>query len=65
MKVKIFWDDWRVYSIEDTPFFGERDTEIPDELYERYSKALADYVAVQDILDNLYREKLHQSSRNS
>jgi len=56
MRVKLSRDDWYVFVAEVDPFYGERDVEIPDELWESYSQTLGAFMEVQDELETIYRE---------
>lgn len=47
------WPDYGLY--EPSDIFGEANVEVPEELYERYKKALAEYDAVQREIANLKR----------
>ena len=45
------WPDYGLY--EPSDIFGEANVDAPEELYERYKKALAEYDAVQREIDGL------------
>ena len=45
------WPDYGLY--EPSDIFGEANVNAPEELYERYKKALAEYNAVQLEISNL------------
>ena len=45
------WPDYGLY--EPSDIFGEANVNAPEELYERYKKALAEYNAVQREIDGL------------
>ena len=47
------WPDYGLY--EPSDIFGEANVNAPEELYERYKKALAEYDAVQREIANLKR----------
>ena len=45
------WPDYGLY--EPSDIFGEANVEVPEELFERYKRALAEYDAVQREIANL------------
>ena len=45
------WPDYGLYEPND--IFGEANVEVPEELFERYKRALAEYNAVQREIANL------------
>mgnify|MGYP003351753199 FL=1 len=50
------WKDerWPDYGLDEpSDIFGEANIEVPEELYERYKKALTEYDAVQREIANL------------
>ena len=45
------WPDYGLY--EPSDIFGEANVEVPEELFERYKRALAEYNAVQEEIADL------------
>lgn len=55
MKVRIGEDEWYpVFSLHKTDNDNYDTVDIPDELYERYENALAEFEEVQNIISDLY-----------
>lgn len=61
MKVKLIKDDWFVYIMDAYPWEGPPATEVPDELFEEYGKALSAFNMVQDKIEVIYRENRNKA----
>ena len=54
MKLHKYEDErWPDYSLYEPTNYWEANVEVPEELFERYKKALTEYDAVQKEIDNL------------